>query len=420
MTQTSRPALPAGIHELALGEDRLRDVLELDAWAFANSHTIDALAELPNPLPWDRTRGLSPDGHQLVAMHSSYRFSSTPVPGGRLDLSGLTWVGVHPQWRRRGLLRAMIAAHFANSLARREPISVLFAAEPAIYGRFGYGLAARAASLTVARGAQLRPLDTEGLEIRIETLDFDRHNDLVVALHSGVDRPGWVTRSTEGQQRAWLSNSPAFTEGRELQRILVAERAGTPVGYSIFRRKPVWTDGGYPDYEVQVLETVAPEPAVAHLIWSRLLDLDLTTKVRSGMLPIDDPLFSLLVDVRVTDPTWSDQLWLRLLDVPTALAGRQYQAPVDAVIELTDADLPDNAGRWLLQAEPFAQARVSRTDRSPDLRMDVRELGAAYLGGTSLSELAGAGLVEQLTPTSLARASAAFGWPQAPMASWIF
>lgn len=417
---TSRRDLPAGLHELALSEERLRDVLELDAWAFANSHSTDALAELPHPLPWDRTWALSPDGNQLVAMHSSYPFSSAPVPGGRLDISGLTWVGVHPQWRRRGLLRSMIATHFENSLARREPVSLLFAAEPGIYGRFGYGLAARSASLTIGRGAQLRSLDTDELTVRIETVDFDRHNGLVVALHSALDRPGWVTRSTEQLQRMWLNNPPAFTEGRELQRILIAERAGVPVGYSIFRRKPRWTEGGYPDYEVQVLETVAPEPAVAHLIWSRLLDLDLTTRVRSGMLALDDPLFSLLVDVRVTDPTWSDQLWLRLLDVPTALAGRQYQAPLDVVIEITDAELPANAGRWSLRAEPFAGALVERTDSEPDLRVDVRELGAAYLGGTSLSELAGAGLVTDLTGTKLAPTSVAFGWPTAPVASWVF
>lgn len=420
MTQTSLRQLPEGFRELALSEDRLRDVLELDAWAYANSHSIDALVELPNPLPWDRSWALSPDGEQLVAMHASYPFSSTPVPGGRLDVSGLTWVGVHPQWRRRGLLRSMIVTHFQNSLARKEPISLLFAAEPGIYGRFGYGLAARSTTLSVPRRAQLRPVDTAGLDVRIETLDYHKHADLVSALHAGVGRPGWVTRTTDQLRAMRLDNSPVFAEGREPQRILIVERSGSPAGYAIFRRKAHWSPTGSPGYEVQVLETVTPDAAVAHLIWSRLLDLDLTTKIVTGMLALDDPLISLLIDIRTADPTWSDQLWLRLLDVPTALAGRRYQAPLDVVIELTDADVPSNAGRWQLRAEPFARADVHRTDREPELRLDVRELGAVYLGGTSLSELAAAGLVEDLTGTALLATSAAFGWPVAPVASWVF
>lgn len=420
MTQTSGSELPAGFVELALSEDRLREVIELDTWAFPSPDSVDTLLELPNPLPWDRTWAMSPNGHQLASIHSSYPFGSAPVPGGRLDVSGLTWVGVHPQWRRRGLLRAMIAAHFERSLARKEPISLLFAAEPAIYGRFGYGLAARSTTLTVPRGAQLRPVDTGDLTFRIETVSHDAHAQLVRALHGSVDRPGWVTRSTEALQQRWLCNSPSFHAGRETQRILIAERTGTPVGYAIFRRKPGWSDAGNPEYEVGVLEAVTPDPAVAHLIWSKLLDLDLTVKVQTGMLALDDPLLSLLVDVRATNPTWADQLWLRVLDLPTALAGRQYQAGLDVVLEVIDADLPANAGRWLLRAEPFAPARVQRTDQPADLRLDVRELGAAYLGGTSLAELASAGLVDDLTETKLAQTSAAFGWPTAPVASWVF
>ena len=51
---------------------------------------------------------------------------------------------------------------------------------------------------------------------------------------------------------------------------------------------------------------------------------------------------------------------------------------------------------------------------------DVRELGAVYLGGTTLFELAGAGLVTELRSGALTDASVAFGWPVAPGSSWIF
>ncbi|MEK8225120.1 GNAT family N-acetyltransferase [Oerskovia sp. M15] len=143
---------------------------------------------------------------ELAAIYASYPFSAFPVPGGTLPVSGLTWVGVHPQHRRRGILSAMIDVHFEQAEAAGEPVSALFAAEAAIYGRFGYGQAAQDLRLTIPRGAALR--DVPGADehtVRIEKADRARHGDLVDTLHraagadptghgSGINRPGWVTR----------------------------------------------------------------------------------------------------------------------------------------------------------------------------------------------------------------------------------
>ncbi|HEX5335869.1 MAG TPA: sterol carrier protein domain-containing protein, partial [Propionicimonas sp.] len=90
------------------------------------------------------------------------------------------------------------------------------------------------------------------------------------------------------------------------------------------------------------------------------------------------------------------------------------------VLEVTDERLPANAGRWRVTAEAFGAAHVERTDAPADASLDVRELGSAYLGGTTLRELAGAGLVTELRPGALREASVAFGWPTAPGSSWIF
>ena len=70
---------------------------------------------------------------------------AVPGTGGglrRVACSGLTWVGVHPDHRRQGVLTAMLRDHFEQVHA--EPgthVSALHASEPAIYGRHGYGLA---------------------------------------------------------------------------------------------------------------------------------------------------------------------------------------------------------------------------------------------------------------------------------------
>ena len=70
---------------------------------------------------------------------------------------------------------------------------------------------------------------------------------------------------------------------------------------------------------------------------------------------------------------------------------------------------PDAVGRAL-----------APTRREPDLVLEPAALGAVYLGGTTLLDLAGAGRVEERTPGSLARASAAFRGEVAPWCPEIF
>src|SRR5690606_32004322 len=156
MTAVAVTSLPAGYRTVDLPAERAADVIALDAWAFPSPTDDETALGWPSPLTWSRVRGVEAADGELVAMHASYPFARFPVPGGHVPAAGLTWVGVHPGHRRRGLLRAMIGDHVRRSLDRGEPVSALFAAELSIYGRFGYGLAARELQMTIPRGAALR------------------------------------------------------------------------------------------------------------------------------------------------------------------------------------------------------------------------------------------------------------------------
>ena len=138
------------------------------------------------------------------------------------------------------------------------------------------------------------------------------------------------------------------------------------------------------------------------------------------MLPVDDAISSLLVDVRAATPRITDHVWVRLVDVPRALATRSYSSDLDLVLRVTDPRLPANDGTWRLSATAFGSAEVTPTDSVPDLSLTVAELSAAYLGGTSLASLAIAGRVSDHGPRSLGRTSPAFGWPVPPACSWNF
>lgn len=416
--------LPAGYRTGELHHIDDRDVMiDLDRWAFA----FDLDPEDERVLVWTLEPGRivgiwhdRADGATLAAMHASFAFR-VQVPGGRrLPGAGLTWVAVHPGHRRRGLGRAMLHTHLRRSRERGEVVSVLDAAESGIYGRYGYGIASHRTSATIGRGAQLRDVPgSDTLTVDFETLAPQRHSAVVERVHGAVVRPGWVTRDTPELRAEHLLDWPSARRDAERRRIVVVrDPAGEPRAYAMFRRKEKWADEGRPEGTVRVTDALALD-AAARALWGALLDLDLMASVEVHNLTPDDALFGLLTELRGTRLRVHDDLWLRLLDLPAALGARAYGAPVDVVLDVSDPLIPDNAGRWRVRGGPDG-AEVSRTEAPAQLAVGIADLGAAYLGATSLAALAAAGRVTELVPGTLVPAAAAFAWPVAPSTGWGF
>lgn len=420
---TSRPTVRVS----AIPRPDAPSALQAAQWAFAletdPGEPIDAHLDF---LDLDRFHGgyvPGPDGTERLAGVYATLSADCPLPGGTIVPSAnLTWVGVHPRDRRRGVLTAMIRHHLDDVRTHRgEPFSILFSAEPAIYGRFGYGLASTIAFLKIPRGAALRDVaGADELVVDIEYADADRHAEPLARCFeaAAAGRPGCAIRPTPGTRRYALYDPPLNRRGAETLRVLTVTAPGGDLrGYALFRRSRRH-DPESP-VTVEVTEAVARDAAATHAIWSRLLDLDLSSHVLTPGLPPDDALLHLLVDARAAHPRLSDGLWLRLADLPAALTARRYATGVDVTLEVTDALLPSNAGRWHLVGTTDG-ATCTRTDAEPQLSLDVRELGSAYLGGVSLAALAAAGLVTAHDPTALATASVAFSSPVAPWSAWSF
>lgn len=416
-----------------LGQDRKDDLLAVDQWAFAfDTEGLDPGPEL-EAMEWDRTWGAwlpgrddEPDLSAAPAGVGTVYSLRMPVPGAQVPAAGLSWIGVHPQHRRKGVLSAMIRHHLhsVHDLGR-ESVSALFASEPGIYGRFGYGLASRSVTMTLDRGAELRDVPgAQDLVLRMEHASMEQHTELVDRVFevARARRPGMVSRESPGLKQRPLVDPPKWRDGAESLRILVCEDAAGDVrGYALFRRKSRWEDSGA-DGTVTVRELVALDAAAARALWGRLSDLDLMARVKTDDRPTDDPLLHLLVDPRSAQPKLGDALWVRLVDVPAALSARRYSTEVDVVLEVTDAQCPWNAGRWHLVAGTGATGGGSceRTQAPSDLALDVRELGSAWLGGITLDALHAAGQVDERTPGCLHQASVALSWPVAPYCGWMF
>src|SRR3712207_2424271 len=78
------------------------------------------------------------------------------------------------------------------------------------------------------------------------------------------------------------------------------------------------------------------------------------------------------------------------------------------------------AGRWTLDATPDGATCTDAGGAAPDLTLGVEELGAVYLGDTSLRTLYDAGRVDEHTPGAVATARAMFAWDRAAWCPEIF
>jgi predicted acetyltransferase len=189
-------------------------------------------------------------------------------------------------------------------------------------------------------------------------------------------------------------------------------------GYVSYRVKHDWAGlntGG----TVKLRELVANTPQAHRALWDFCFNIDLTVRIQAPHRPLDDPVAWMLADYRQLEASPSDALWLRLVDVDAALAGRRYSGSDALVFDVTDQTCPWNAGRHHLEGGP-AGATCGRTDAAADLRLDVRDLGATYLGGVEFGLLAAAGRVEECRPGAIDRADAMFRWRPLPWCPGVF
>ncbi|MEV7548050.1 GNAT family N-acetyltransferase [Amycolatopsis sp. NPDC089917] len=346
---------------------------------------------------------------ELIGTTRSFDSEVTLPGGGTTPLAAVSLVGVRADRTRRGVLTGLMRAQFEDFAARGVPAAMLHASEGVIYGRFGYGIAARGKSIEVDRHrARFRPEVPVGGQISV--LDLESTIEQWPSLFDALPRtrPGMIARS------------PHLWPGYERE----VRRATTPVSTAV-HRGPDGVDG-YVTYTVERARFDAPSvlkiqsfhhagPDAFAGLWRYLLSVDLVDRITAEKRPLDEPVELLFTDPRhVSVEKIQDEGWLRLVDVATMLDARTYQGePV--VIEVTDPFLEHNSGRYRLSVEGAA-----RTTDPADLELHVDTLSMVYLGGRRVSDLAAAGRVRATGEAALMRADLLFGTRVNPWCGTFF
>jgi predicted acetyltransferase len=388
--------------------DELAVVLRATHDAFGEEMKDDDLERQRAVMPIDRVLAAWDDG-KPVGVTASWPFAELTLPGGSTaPAAGVTWVGVLPSHRRRGILTELMRRQLDDVHERGEPLAILWASEAPIYGRFGYGITAPETFIDAERGS-FRLRDDAGPRGSVRLIDADEALERFPAIHESVrkDRVGLLSRSEAWWKTFLLADPEHWRDGGSPKYYAYLELDGKPAGYAMYRLKSKWEEGT-PQGALRVTDAIATSAEATAELWRYLFGVDLVTRVKAGRIDPASSLVLMVEDARRLHVSFAEGLWLRVVDLEGALAARGFNDAESAVLEVTDAWYPRNAGRWRVGGEP------GRTDDDPDVALDVADLASAYLGAFTFEQLAAAGRARELRPGGLARATALFRTPMPP------
>ncbi|HUH16902.1 MAG TPA: sterol carrier protein domain-containing protein, partial [Methylomirabilota bacterium] len=254
----------------------------------------------------------------------------------------------------------------------------------------------------------------------VRFVEVEEAKRLFPPVHDAVRtrRPGFFARTPAFWDGEIFHDPEHFRHGGGPAWHVVHEVAGQVNGYVRYRIRDEWDHAG-PKSTLMVNELLAANSR-AHLdLWQYLLGIDLMGKLEAWNVAPDDPIILNAAEPRRLGIGVGDALWLRVVDVPAALAGRRYGTDGRVVIEVTDGFCAWNEGRWTLRVEDGVPVAEPSTD-APDVACDVTDLAAAYLGAFSFTQLADAARVSELAPGGLARADALFRTVRPPWCPRVF
>lgn len=337
------------------------------------------------------------------------------VPGGELAAAGVSSVGVRADRRRRGYLRAVQTTQLEALRDAGVVAATLRASEAGIYPRFGYGPASRYATLTVDRArARLRD-DAAVADVELDLLDPVDAIPELTAAHDRIrgHRPGTVDRPAWW----WITLVRGQLDRDQPLWVLAARdrRTREVVGWLVWccPDRPRWGHGT--TATVQVLDLVGADPGVELALWQAALGIDLAERIEAPGRAVDSRLGLALTDERAARLTdLEDETWLRLVDVEAALAARSWGAGEPVELGVRDALLPGNDGTYTV-----GPTGVQRSSALPAVVLDVGDLAAVYLGGTTVADLAAVGRVEG-APGAVAALDRLLATPQQPWSGTYF
>jgi predicted acetyltransferase len=402
-------ATPYAISQVA--EDERETFVRMFVRAFGTTlddSTVRHYASLP------AHRLVARDGDRIVGTAAILDFSLSVPHAPPVSCAGVTAMTVQPTHRRRGILSSLVRRQTDDLHAQGVAWAALYAAEAAIYGRFGYGVATRSRAYHI--DGPWKRFREPVAPAAVDWLDVAQALERVPAIYQTVHDavPGMMSMSDDAWRWHLKWDPESEREDASARQIVViGDRA-----WASYRVKQAWSDTS-PDSTLTVEDCMATDAEAHRQIWTYLLGIDLVQHVSADLMPVDDPLPWWLAErdrLRITE---SEPCYVRLIDVGVAMSQRGTTADGEVVLEVRDAFCPWNARTWRIEGDGKA-LRCTPANAAPDVVLDVRELASLSLGGVSALELARAALVDEQRTGAARRLDALLTSDRPPWNSFVF
>jgi predicted acetyltransferase len=360
----------------------------------------------------DRERSLAVFEREGVVATLSAYVVEIALPGGvSAKATALVDTGVVTERRGEGLARALVTAFCNQAHSRGEALAVLNTDLVGLYERFGFGVATTAWSATLPAGRNGSPPGG----------NHHRRVHLIGATEAARVLPEIFADAQHHRVGEVLRTSQWWEE-----HLADAAFARTPTEFAVLEQ-----DGDRGGYREGYVAFVRPTTRPGALVVAELVAADdggnreLLAFVRGltdgGAVRLRAQPFSVIaaLDGRATDSEPSPQLWLRILNVETALSLRRYAAASRTVLAVRDELLEANRGRFLLETYGDGTASATRSSDVAEITLDIADLGRIFLGGSTFAELASSGRIVASDVSVLANLDRAFATSGAPFCSTL-
>ena len=329
--------------------------------------------------------------------------------GRAVPMAGVAGVKVAPEYRGRGVGRAVMTALTDLMAERGYPLSALYPATMTIYRSLGWEIAGhRHEAVLPARSlfTLAKPDDETAAAIRRPGPDdAARVLEVIGRAHENARDCGPVTYD-EATVRRWLTRPGRYADNDRYAYL-------APDGFLGYR----WHRG---NDEIFIDQLAAVSAQTTRALWAVAASNSSVVEAVRAQVGLSDPLWWMLreQDAKIAD---RESWMLRLLDAPAAIAARGFPATDLAVpLRITDDLRPANSGRWDLTVRA-GEGRLSRhrTDlgspspagsspsRQAPLALGARGFAALY-AGTPVATLRRAGLADGGSPDADAALDGAF------------
>lgn len=352
------------------------------------------------------------DGTEIVGTIGAYSLQMTAPGGAFVPTAGVTDATVQPTHRRRGVFTELVHRQFDEIRGRGEPLAALWASETNIYGRFGYGIASQRESWSIDRrhtAFEYLP-ESNG---RVRFTDVTEIRDIAPVIWERVrpTRPTMTNRPNTFWERRF--DDPEYRRGSASAYFCAVYETPQGVdGYVLYRTRNWWEEH-LPVAVLSISELMAATDEAHACLWRFCFDVDLVGTIEARNRPVDDPVLWRLAEPRRLRRLPVDAIWLRVVDVPKALAARRYEHEGTLVLEVKDSFCSWNDGRYIVEGGPDG-AECRATTNEPDLALTASDLAAVYMGAVRPSVLARAGRIHATAEGALRTADSMFGWHTAP------